>query len=449
MPDLEPHWIENYGRVALTGGSSHFEHYNSHLDRWFDVFSYQYVPRQFAVIIRDITERKRLEEERARLALQFQQAQKMESIGRLAGGVAHDFNNMLGVILGHAELALQQTDSMQPIQDDLTEILKAANRSADLTRQLLAFARRQTVTPRVLDLNQTIAGMLNMLKRMIGENILLEWQPAENLWPIRIDPSQIDQILANLCVNSRDAISDVGKITIETGNCTPNEGFCSAHPWFVPGEYVQLAVRDDGCGMDKDTLANIFEPFFTTKGVGKGTGLGLSTVYGIVKQNNGHILADSEPGQGTTLTIYLPRYAGEAKQAPKEETAKPAMDGQETILLVEDEPALLQMVTKALKKKGYKVLAASTPREALRLATEHGSEIHLLMTDVVMPEMSGQDLAEHLLSINPQLKRLFVSGYTADVISHNGVLDEGTHFIQKPFSIQDLAVKVHEVLKAE
>jgi CheY-like chemotaxis protein len=258
----------------------------------------------------------------------------------------------------------------------------------------------------------------------------------------------MDQILTNLCTNARDAISNTGKITIETGNCTPNEDFCAAHPWFVPGEYVQLAVSDDGCGMDKETLAQIFEPFFTTKGIGKGTGLGLSTIYGIVKQNNCFIDVNSDPGKGTTCTIYLPRYADETKQAPKDGAASPTQGGHEIILLVEDEPAILQMATRALETKGYKVLAASTPSAAIRIAKEHSGEISLLLTDVVMPEMSGQELAKYLLSLYPQLRRLFMSGYTADVIAHQGVLDEGMHFIQKPFSMQDLAIKVREVLEA-
>ena len=261
----------------------------------------------YVAVKRDITEH-------LRLAAQFQQAQKMESVGRLAGGVAHDFNNMLGVILGHAELALEQVDPAQPLHADLEEIRKAAERSADLTRQLLAFARKQTVAPKVLDLNETVEGMLKMLRRLIGEDIDLAWLPGADLWPVKMDPSQIDQILANLCVNARDAIAGVGKVTIETGNGAFDEDYCADHAGFVPGEYVLLAVSDDGCGMDKETLAHIFEPFFTTKEMGKGTGLGLATVYGIVKQNNGFINVYSEPGQGTTFKIYLPRHVGKAEQ---------------------------------------------------------------------------------------------------------------------------------------
>ena len=395
---------------------------------------------------RDITERKQAEVERAKLQDQLVQAQKMESVGRLAGGVAHDFNNMLGVILGHAEIAMDQVDPAQPLHSDLEEICKAASRSADLTRQLLAFARKQPITPQVLDLNETVAGMLKMLQRLIGENINLNWHPSANLWPVNVDPSQIDQILANLCVNARGAIADVGKITIETGNGTFDEDYCSDHAGFVPGDFVRLAVSDNGCGMDQETLAQIFEPFFTTKGVGQGTGLGLATVYGAVKQNNGFINVYSERDQGTTFKIYLPRHQGKAEQPGKEELQEPARGGHETILVVEDEPALLDLSKLLLELQGYRVLAAGSANEAIRLAEEHSEGIHLLMTDVVMPEMNGLDLAKKLLSLHPHLQCLFTSGYTANVIAHHGILDEGVHFIQKPFSRKDLTAKIREAL---
>jgi two-component system cell cycle sensor histidine kinase/response regulator CckA len=394
----------------------------------------------------DITERKKAEEEKAKLGTQLQQAQKMESVGRLAGGVAHDFNNMLGLILGHAEMALDNVDPALPIHADLREIIKAAERSADLTRQLLAFARQQTVQPKVLDLNETVGNMLKMLQRLIGEDIELKWQSTADLWPIRMDPTQIDQIMANLCINARDAISDTGKITIETGNTSLDEAYCNDHTDFVRGEYVKLIVSDNGCGMDKETIEKIFEPFFTTKGVGKGTGLGLATVFGIVKQNNGFISVYSEPGQGTTFTLYLPRYVGKVEPVQPEVTQRTALRGKECILLVEDEPDILNLTTMLLERQGYTVLAANTPRKAISLAGEHVGEIHLLMTDVVMPEMNGRDLAKKMLDLYPHLKRLFTSGYTADVIAHHGVLDEGVHFIQKPFSIKALAAQVREVL---
>ena len=399
-------------------------------------------------IILDISELKRAEEEKSRLEDQLHQAQKMESVGRLAGGVAHDFNNMLSVIIGQANLALMDLDPAQPIHVALEEIRKAAERSADLTRQLLAFARRQTVAPKVLDLNQTVAGTLAMLQRIIGENIELSWRPGEDLWPVRMDPSQIDQILANLCSNSRDSIAESGKIVIETGNCTIDASYCAHNPGFVPGEYLKLAVSDNGSGMDKEVLPHVFEPFFTTKVVGKGTGLGLATVFGAVKQNNGFINVYSEPGLGTTFTIYLPRLReGAAREAPEEAVPTPE-GGKETILLVEDEGAVLKMAEMILTRKGYSVLTANSPGEALRLAAEHAGAISLLVTDVVMPGMSGRELADELLKSHPGLKRLFMSGYTSDIIAHHGVIDEGVHFIQKPFTMADLAHKVRKVLDA-
>ena len=398
--------------------------------------------------VQDVTERKRAEDEKAALEAQLQQAQKMESVGRLAGGVAHDFNNMLGVILGHAELALEQVDPAQPLRDDLLAIHSAAKRSADLTRQLLAFARKQTIAPEVLDLNDEIASMLNMLRRLIGENIDLQWKPGVDLWSVKVDPSQIDQILANLCVNARDAISGIGTLTIATDNSALDEHYCAAHAGCAPGDYVRLAVSDDGCGMDKDTQSHLFEPFFTTKAMGEGTGLGLATVYGAVKQNSGYINVYSEPGHGTTFTIYLPRQLDRAAQMQAAGTTRTVPSGHETILLVEDEPSILALAEKMLVRQGYTVLVANTPSEAIRLAEQRPGEIHLLMTDVVMPEMNGRVLAKNLLVLYPQIKRLFMSGYTADVIAHQGVLHEGMHFIQKPFTLDNLAAKVREALDA-
>jgi len=380
---------------------------------------------------------------------QLFQAQKMESVGRLAGGVAHDFNNMLGVILGYAQLAMLKIGQDDPLHADLDEIRKAGERSADLTRQLLAFARKQTVAPQVLDLNETVEGMHNMLRRLIGEDIDLAWRPGSNLGPIFIDPSQVDQILANLCVNARDAIADTGKITIETDSACFDEAYCTDHAYFVPGEFVMLAVSDDGCGMDPETLGVVFEPFFTTKELGKGTGLGLATIYGIVKQNNGFINVYSEPGHGTTFKIYLPQHTAKAAPRSEQEQAPAPAAGGETILLVEDEQAILEVATRMLEQMGYGVIAAATPGEAIRLAREHQGRINLLMTDVVMPEMNGRDLAGNLISIYPGMRRLFMSGYTANVIAHHGVLDQGVHFLQKPFSMQDLAAKIREALDRE
>ena len=383
------------------------------------------------------------------LTAQLQQAQKMESVGRLAGGVAHDYNNMLSIILGYTEMAMNQVDASDPLYADLQEVFNAATRSTDITRQLLAFARKQTVAPVVLDLNTAVDGMLKMLRHLIGEDISLAWLPAAGVWPVKIDPSQVDQILANLCVNARDAIKGVGKVTIETATVIFDDAYCAMHGGFSPGAFVLLSVSDTGCGMDKETLDHIFEPFFTTKEIGKGTGLGLATVYGIVKQNRGFINVYSEPDNGTIFKIYIPRDSAGIVETKDSGSPGPLLGRGETILLVEDEPALLVMAKHLLESLGYTVLSAPGPGEALRLAEEHAGEIHLLLTDVIMPEMNGRDLAHRLTALYPRMKHLFMSGYTADVIVHQGVLDEGVHFIQKPLSINDLAAKVRKTLDTE
>ena len=386
--------------------------------------------------------------EQARLSTQLSQAQKLESVGRLAGGVAHDYNNMLNVIIGYTELAREKLVPDDPLQEDLQEISDAARRSAEITRQLLAFARRQTIAPRVLDLNETVESMLKMLRRLIGEDIDLAWEPGAELWPVHMDPAQVDQVLANLLINARDAITGVGKITIETDNVRLDENYAADRAGFVSGDYVLLAVSDDGGGMDKKTRNNLFEPFFTTKGVGHGTGLGLATVYGIVRQNDGFINVYSEPGQGATFKIYLPRHAGERAAAPAEIPVQIPRGHGETILVAEDEEAVLQLTQKILTGLGYTVLTASSPTAALAMA-EETTAIDLLMTDVVMPEMNGRELAEKVQALLPAgLKILFTSGYTANVIAHHGILEEGVHFIQKPFNRTDLAEKVREALEA-
>ncbi len=401
---------------------------------------------RFVAFVHDISQRKQAEEERAALEERLGQAEKMESVGRLAGGVAHDFNNMLAVILGYAEVALGKVDPCQPLYEDLQEIRKAAVRSADLTRQLLGYARKQTVMPVLLDLNETVSGMLKMVQPLIGEDIHLVWSPAADLWPVMMDPSQIGQILTNLCVNARDAICDVGRLTIETTNRVCDDFYCAFRPDFAPGDYVLLVVTDNGRGMDRETMDKVFEPFFTTKGVGKGTGLGLATLYGIVKQNHGFINVYSELGQGTVFTVYLPRYVGKEDSAPAETVAAKVPHGGETVLLVEDEAAVLKLSSRMLRELGYTVLAAESPGEALRLAGKHHEAIGLMVTDVIMPEMNGHQLAQKLQVLYPGLKCLFMSGYTASVIAQHGVLDKGTHFIQKPFSMPDLAAKVREAL---
>jgi PAS domain S-box-containing protein len=391
--------------------------------------------------ITDVTENKRLEE-------QLRQAQKMEAIGTLAGGVAHDFNNMLSVIMGYTELALEEVDPSLDLFANLQEVREAAGRSADLTRQLLTFARKQPISPRVLQVNETVEGMLKMLERLIGEAIEIVWQPGDQIWPLRMDPSQFDQILANLCVNARDAIDGVGTITIGTCNVLMDERDCAAYPEVAPGWYVLLEVNDDGCGMDKATLSKIFEPFFTTKGQGKGTGLGLPTVYGIVKQNYGLLNVYSEPGKGTTFKIYLPAHPAVQRKPKEPIPPDPLPRGTETILLVEDAQTILNLVNRMLENFGYRVVAASSPAEAIRLAAEHAGGIDLLLTDVVMPGMNGRDLARKISAVRPEIKCLFMSGYMGGVIAELGILEKGTHFIQKPFSIQTLATKLREALDA-
>ncbi|MBF0203743.1 MAG: response regulator [Desulfamplus sp.] len=389
--------------------------------------------------VEDVTQRVLIEK-------RLQETQRLESIGRLAGGVAHDFNNMLMVIIGYSEISLDSLNTSDPLYENLTEIMNAAKRSADLTRQLLAFARKQSIVPKVLDINETVEEMLKMLVKLIGENINLNWKPSsDSLWHVKVDPSQIDQILANLCVNARDAIDGVGNVLIATGNVTCDNVYCSNHVYAIEGDYVLLTVSDDGGGIEKEILANIFEPFFTTKEFGQGTGLGLATVYGIVKQNNGFINVHSELGKGTTFKIYLPRHMENVPQIEKQDR-KESCHGHETILLVEDELAILKMGKIMLESLGYKVLTANLPIQAINIAKDHAGEIDLLITDVVMPEMGGSELSNNIRLIRPAIRCMFMSGYTADVIARDGLLDEGTHFIQKPFSRNALAVKVRNAL---
>ncbi len=392
-------------------------------------------------------ERRRTEEEKGRLQAQLLQAHKMESVGRLAGGVAHDFNNMLQVILGNTALALSQTQPGDPVHEDLLEIQKSAFRSADLTRQLLAFARKQTISPRILDLNETVSGMLKMLRRLIGEDIDLVWSPGNGLWPVKMDPAQVDQILANLAANARDAITGPGSLSLGTANVTLANADVLSQPDVAAGDYVSLSVSDTGRGMSPEVLEHLFEPFYTTKEVGKGTGLGLATVFGIVKQNGGFIQVRSEPGIGTTFKIHLRRAdAADAGEATKAAIAP--RPGTETILLVEDEAQVLNLGARILRQQGYTVLTASAPEKAIALATQHQARIHLLVTDVVMPGMNGRELKNRLDALHPGMGCLFMSGYTADVIAHSGVLEAGVHFLEKPFTVQSLTTKIRELLDA-
>lgn len=397
-------------------------------------------------VVRDITARKKADQKRYELEQQLAQAQKMDSVGRLAGGVAHDFNNMLQAIIGNADLALEMVPPDSPLREFLDEISKSAHRSADLTRQLLAFARKQTIQPVIMNMNDTVAGILKMLRRLIGENIELVWKPGPNLWTVLMDPSQVDQLLANLSVNSRDSIESNGRITLETSNVTFDSTYASLHPECLPGDYVMLAVSDTGCGMDSATRRHLFEPFFTTKEVGKGTGLGLATVFGIVKQNKGLINVYSEPGHGTVFKIYLPRTQGSTEKPVSVTPVAPR--GNETLLLVEDEEQVLTLSRRILEQHGYQVLYASTPEAALALALSYAGPIHLLVTDVVMPHLNGKGLYEKLLRSRQDLKCLFMSGYTSDVIADQGVLPGGVFFLQKPFTTQTLTEKVREVIES-
>jgi len=407
--------------------------------------------------IHDVTERKLASSEQANLQEQLHQSQKIEAVGRLAGGVAHDFNNMLAVIIGNAELAKDHLPPGSPVYAELQEVIKAGMHSAYFVKQLLGFASKQTIKPRQLCLNDAIGSLCDMIRRLIGEAIALEWIPGADLWPVLMDPRQLDQILVNMAVNSRDAIAGVGKIVIETRNVSHSKAYDGLPAHAPVGHYVMISFKDNGCGMDAATQAQIFEPFFTTKPHGFGTGLGLSTVYGVVKQNNGFIQVSSQPGKGACFRIYLPRFyarntrteelLGEA-EAPSLPSQAPAALPTETILLVEDESAVLNLTLSLLKKMGYHVLAANGPEDALRISREHEGVIHLLLTDVVMPKMSGRDLWQQLLLERPGLKCLFMSGYTANIIARHGVIDEDLHFLQKPFSREALAGKVRETLSA-
>ena len=387
----------------------------------------------------DITPRRQLEE-------QLRQSQKMEAVGRLAGGIAHDFNNVLTAILGYSQMLLADLPESDSRREDVQEIEHAANRAATLTRQLLAFSRRQVLQPQVLDLNALLENLDNFLRRLIGEDIDLRVHSSPELWLVSADSGQMEQVIMNLAVNSRDAMPRGGKVTVETANVTLDAGYAQHHMTVTPGEYVMLAVSDTGTGMDEETLAHIFEPFFTTKSSSKGTGLGLSTVYGIVKQSGGNIWVYSEIGRGTTFKIYLPRNRSEA---PARVVPPATIDvrGSETILLVEDEDPVRTLAAKVLRGLGYQVMEAKLGSQALDLASDHVS-IDLLLTDVVMPEFSGAELARKLADKRPTLRILYMSGYTDEAIIHHGVLASNIAYLQKPFTPDVLATKVREVLSS-
>jgi two-component system cell cycle sensor histidine kinase/response regulator CckA len=396
-------------------------------------------PHLYGVML-DITDMKQLEE-------QLLQSQKMEAVGRLAGGVAHDFNNILTAIQGYSEQARKRLDGDETAAEYIQEVEKAAGRAASLTRQLLAFSRKQALQPKVVDLNTIVAQMDKMLRRLIGEDIELVTRPGQDLGHVRVDPGQIEQVLMNLAVNARDAMPDGGQLTIETANVALDARYAQQHSDVAPGPYVLLTVTDTGVGMTAEVKARVFEPFFTTKGIGQGTGLGLATCFGIVKQSGGHLSVYSEPGKGTTFKIYLPRVEEplDAASAPADSTG--VRGGDETVLLVEDEPAVRELASLILSELGYRVLTASHGVDALRVAESCGAEaIDLLLTDVVMPEMGGKELTERLAARHRNLRVLFTSGYTAEAIARRGVLERGIAFLQKPYSSVALARKVREVL---
>ncbi len=417
-------------------------------ERLVDVYLTDYADtagdRRLIVSLLDVTELRRAEQEQEHLQARLVEAQKMESVGRLAGGVAHDFNNMLVVIIGYADLLMQRTDIPESVRAGMKEIYNAAKHSAELTKQLLAFARKQIAQPRVLDLNDKITASVQMLQRMIGELVKITWHPGADLWPVRIDPTQVDQVLTNLCVNARDAIEGAGVIWLATENVllTPEQ---SADYDLEPGPYVRLCIQDTGKGMDSETLAHLFEPFYTTKGVGQGTGLGLATVFGIVKQNRGHIVAQSPSSGGALFTIWLPAH-NVSPHAEGGAGPQTVPKGAERVLVVEDEPGVLAITRLMLSNLGYDVVTAASPTEALRLVERSGASVDLLLADIVMPGMNGRELAVALQRKQPGLRCLFMSGYPEHVIASQGVLQTDYACVTKPFQLEQLARAVREVL---
>jgi len=396
-------------------------------------------------IARDITERKQSEEEKVFLQEQLRQSQKMEAIGRLAGGIAHDFNNLLTIIGGYSALSFLELKEEDPLKGNIRAVQKATERAANLTRQLLAFSRRQPMEMKVLDLNATLRDMDKMLRRVIGEDIKLVTHLAEDLGRTKTDPGQIEQVIMNLVVNARDAMPEGGRLTIETANVELDEAYVRGHVGVKPGRYLMLSVSDTGAGMSQEVKERVFEPFFTTKETGRGTGLGLSTVYGIVKQSGGNIWVYGEPGKGAAFKIYLPRV-DEPTEVFKEKLVKDLPRGSETVLLVEDEEEVRKLAAQILKRQGYKVLEAPQGGDALLICEQHQTPVHLMLTDVVMPGMSGHQLAKRLKSLQPEMKVLYMSGYTDNTIVQHGVLVEGVNYISKPFTVDALARKVREVL---
>ncbi len=439
-----------YRRAMDEGRAAFFEALYPPVGRWFEVRAYPSADG-LAVYFTDVTARRAEQLEREKLQAQLRQAQKLEAVGRLAGGVAHDFNNMLNVILGSVDLALLELEDTHPLARNLQGIREAGLRSAEITRQLLGFASKQTIAPQVLDLNATISGMVGMLERLIGEGVALRWTPCPDIPAVKIDPAQVDQILVNLIINARDSIGGHGTVSIDTRIVTADQALCATHEGMLPGEcYVELNVRDDGAGMDDETRTRVFEPFYSTKRPGEGSGLGLATVYGIVRQNAGFIAVASAKGAGACFSILLPAFGEGAVVVASSDAStetRPAR-GDETLLLVEDEPLLLTLTQRTLEELGYTVLAADSPVQALALFDRHEGSIDLLVSDVIMPGMSGRELWQVLLERKPELPCVFMSGYPQDVLAPHGVLDEGFHFLQKPFRMSALAECIRKALDA-
>ena len=448
LPGTEPRWVETYARVVATGRPVVFEDYTQALDRHYFVTAYRPAPGQFACIFIDISERKRTEEALRRSEEQLRQAQKMEAVGRLAGGIAHDFNNLLAAILGYTHLLLADPACADDsVQADLEEVRQAGERAALLTQQILAFSRRQTLRPAIVSLNQVVANVEPLLRRTLREDIDLEIDMDSDLALVEADVHQFERVVMNLAVNARDAMRDGGRLTISTRNVHLDKAFCAGHLGAHPGRYVELAVTDTGAGMDQETRDHIFEPFFTTKPTGEGTGLGLSMVYGIVKQSQGNVYVESEPGRGTSFSVYLPSMALAEVKNPALAAQHASPTGTETVLLVEDEAAVRNLVGRVLSDLGYQVLSAANGLEALQQVQEHLGELHLLLIDVVLPRgMQGTDLARELTTMRPGLPVLFMSGYARDAMISAGRLDDEMTLVQKPFSPDAIARAVRNIL---
>ena len=419
--------------------------------RWLSWNSYPLLEQELSfAVCRDITELKAAEEERAKLEVQLRQSQKMEAVGQLAGGVAHDFNNILTAVFGQLDLAVQSLETHYPAAHDLLEgiqqIEHSAQRASALTRQLLAFSRRQVIQPESLNLNVTLGNLQKMLQRLLPENVTLQQNLAPDLPATKADAGQLEQAIVNLVVNARDAMPDGGCLTIETHRAELDDAYVTLNPGAQPGEHVVLTISDTGQGMDRATAERVFEPFFTTKPRGQGTGLGLSTVYGIVKQTGGHITVYSEPGTGTTFKILLPVAKEGASAAPKPARAESAPGGNESLIICEDDVAVRELMARALTTAGYNVLVATDPSKALEMAKDHAGPLELLITDVIMPDMNGKQLSEALTKIRPDIRTLFVSGYTSHVIAHHGVLEDGVDFLEKPYTQRQLLLKVRQIL---